>query len=112
MARQKSIIKLEGNIGDINFYRSKDGYLARETTTLNAQRIATDPKFKRTRENNAEFSNAAKAGKLLRKACAELLQFSKDPSAHNRLFQEMMKVLKADATSIRGLRNVTEGEVG
>jgi hypothetical protein len=112
MARQRSIIKLEGNIGDINFYRSKDGYMARETTRLNAQRIATDPKFKRTRENNAEFANAAIASKLLRKACGELLQFSKDGSASNRLFKEMMKVVKSDATSTRGLRNVIGGETG
>jgi hypothetical protein len=112
MARQKSIIKLEGNIGDINFYRSKDGYMAREATRLNAQRIATDPKFKRTRENNAEFTNAATAAKLLRNACGELLQFSKDGSAHNRLFKEMMKVVKADSTRTRGLRNVTNGETG
>jgi hypothetical protein len=110
MARQKSIIKLEGNIGDINFYRSKNGYLARETTTLTAQRIATDPKFKRTRENNAEFKNAATAAKILRKACSELLQYSKDGSAHNRLFKEMMKVVKADVTSTRGKRNVMDGE--
>jgi hypothetical protein len=110
MAKQKGIIKLEGNIGDINFYRSKDGYMAREASRLNAHRIATDPKFKRTRENNAEFSNAARAGKLLRSACKGLLQFSKDGSAVNRLFNRMMKVVKADATSTRGLRNVIDGE--
>ncbi|WP_262708103.1 hypothetical protein [Brumimicrobium glaciale] len=30
MARQKGIIKLTGKIGDLSFYKSKDGYLARE----------------------------------------------------------------------------------
>ena len=30
MARQKGIIKLKGTIGDITFYKSKDGYIARE----------------------------------------------------------------------------------
>ena len=29
MARQKSILKLQGTIGGISFYKSKDGYLAR-----------------------------------------------------------------------------------
>ena len=28
MARQKGIIKLDGTIGDITFYKSQDGYLA------------------------------------------------------------------------------------
>ncbi len=30
MAQQKSILKLRGTIGGISFYKSKDGYLARE----------------------------------------------------------------------------------
>ena len=30
MARQKGIIKLKGKIGDLSFYKTKDGYLARE----------------------------------------------------------------------------------
>jgi len=30
MARQKGIIKLDGTIGGITFYKSQDGYLARE----------------------------------------------------------------------------------
>lgn len=110
MARQRSIIKLEGNIGDINFYRSKDGYLARERSRLTAERIASDPKFKRTRENNAEFTKAAEAGRVMRNAFGALLQNSKDPSSSNRLFTEMLKVVKADLTSERGQRNVIDGE--
>ena len=30
MAKQKGIIKLKGTIGDITFYKTQDGYLARE----------------------------------------------------------------------------------
>jgi hypothetical protein len=29
MAKQKGIIKLEGTIGDITFYKSQDGFLAK-----------------------------------------------------------------------------------
>lgn len=28
MARQKGVIKLKGSIGDVYFYKSRDGYLA------------------------------------------------------------------------------------
>lgn len=66
MAQQKSIIKLRGTIGGISFYKSKDGYLAREKGGVDGSRIASDPAFARTRENGAEFSNSASAGKLLR----------------------------------------------
>jgi len=62
MARQKSILKLQGTIGGISFYKSKDGYLAREKGGVDASRIANDPGFARTRENGAEFGNSASAG--------------------------------------------------
>ena len=49
MAQQKSILKLKGTIGGITFYKSKDGYLAREKGGVDASRIANDPGFARTR---------------------------------------------------------------
>ena len=110
MAKQKGIIKLEGTLGDITFVRTKDGYLAKEKTSVNASRIAGDSAFQRTRENNAEFGRAGKAGKVLRTAVRLLLQNAKDSRVTSRLTKEMMKVLKADATSNRGLRNVVDGE--
>jgi hypothetical protein len=58
MARQKGIIKLKGTIEDIPFYKSKDGYIAREKNDIDAKRIATDPPFQSTRENGAELGRA------------------------------------------------------
>src|SRR5699024_5073881 len=101
MAKQRSIIKLEGTIGDIYFYKSKDGYLAREYSPLSAERIASDPKFQRTRENGEEFGRAGKAGKLLRIALKEVIQQGSDRKMVRRLFSEMIKVIHADQVSIR-----------
>lgn len=64
MAKQKGIIKLDGTIGGITFYKSQDGYLAREKGGVSAEKIATDPAFQRTRENGEEFGRAGKAGKF------------------------------------------------
>lgn len=111
MAKQKGIIKLEGTIGDISFYKSRNGYIAREKTSLDAERIATDPKFKRTRENGAEFGRAGSAGKVLRRAFKELIQSAHDNRVTTRLTREMVKVVRADATSVRGMRNVVDGEL-
>jgi len=111
MAKQRSIIKLEGTIGDISFYKSKDGYLAREYSPLSAERIASDPKFQRTRENGEEFGRAARAGKLLRKALKEVIKQGSDDKMVNRLSGEMVKVIQADQVSIRGKRNVLDGEL-
>lgn len=111
MAKQRSIIKLEGTIGDISFYKTQDGYLAREKTALSADRIANDPNFQRTRENGAEFGRAGIAGKTLRRAFKELIQLSNDNRMVSRLTREMIRVIQADAVNVRGLRNVLDGEL-
>ena len=110
MARQKGIIKLKGTIGDITFYKTKDGHLAREKGGIDASRIKSDPAFQRTRENGAEFGRAGKAGKILRTALRTLLVNSADSRMVGRLTQAMVKVIQADLVSERGLRNVIDGE--
>ena len=110
MARQRSIIKLDGTIGGITFYKSKDGYLAREKGGIPAERIRTDPAFQRTRENGAEFGRAGKAGKVLRNSIRQLLQNVNDSRMVSRLTKEMVKVIQMDATNPRGQRNVIDGE--
>ena len=110
MAKQKGIIKLEGTLGDITFVKTKNGYLAKEKTGLTGDRIANDPAFQRTRENGAEFGRAGKAGKMIRTSFRSLLQNTADSTMIARLTRELMKVIQADTTSTRGLRNVIDGE--
>ena len=111
MARQKSLIKLKGTLDGITFYKSKKGYMARQSTSLDGELVATDPRFVRTRENNAEFGRAGAAGKILRKAFRDQIQLAKDGTVVSRLSKEMMKVLQADKVSARGKRNVLDGEL-
>ena len=110
MARQKGIIKLKGTIGDITFYKTRDGHLAREKGGIDASRIASDPAFQRTRENGSEFGRAGKAGKLMRTAFRGAMLKASDGRVVSRLTQKMVKVIQADVTSVRGLRNVIDGE--
>jgi hypothetical protein len=110
MARQKGIIKLKGTIGDITFYKTQDGHLAREKGGIEASRIKNDPAFQRTRENGSEFGRAGKAGKTLRTAMRALLINSADGRMVSRLTQAMVKVIQADLINQRGLRNVIDGE--
>lgn len=110
MARQKGIIKLDGTVGGITFYKSKDGYLAREKGGVSGDKIANDPNFQRTRENGEEFGRAGKAGKLLRTAIRAMLQNASDSRMVGRLTAEMVKVIQADITNTRGQRNVIDGE--
>lgn len=109
MARQKSILKLQGTIGGISFYKSKDGYLAREKGGVDASRIANDPGFARTRENGAEFANAASAGKLLRDAVRVLGKSASDGRVTSRLTQIMAQIKNMDEANVRGERSAAEG---
>ncbi|SHJ16739.1 hypothetical protein SAMN05443429_11112 [Cruoricaptor ignavus] len=110
MARQKSIIKLDGTIGDITFYKSQDGYLAREKGGVSAERIKNDPKFQRTRENGNEFGRAGKAGKALRNSIRPQLQKASDSRMVSRLTKDMVTVIQADTTNPRGERTVKDGD--
>jgi len=109
MAQQKSILKLKGTIGGITFYKSKDGYLAREKGGVDASRIANDPGFARTRENGAEFANAASAGKLLRDSVRALGKNASDGRVTARLTQVMAQIKNMDEANARGERSAAEG---
>jgi hypothetical protein len=111
MARQKGVVKLQGQMGGVSFYKtSQDGFLAREKGGIDAERIKNDPAFERTRENGAEFGRAGAAGKLLRSALRMLIINTADSRMASRLTREMVKVIQADETNQRGKRNVIDGE--
>ena len=112
MAKQSSIIKLEGTIDDITFLKTQDGYRARKVSRISASAMANSPGFQRARENQAEFSRAGKAGRVLRHAFNTLLQNAKGKRVIARLNKELMKAIKADAINPRGLRNVVNGNLG
>ncbi|WP_194768110.1 hypothetical protein [Tamlana sp. I1] len=111
MAKQTGIIKLKGTIGDISFYKSADGHLARAKGGVDASRIATDPAFQRTRENGSEFGRAGKGGKVIRNAIRILLQNAKDKQVVSRLTKNLLAVVKTDPTNPRGARTIQDGNM-
>ncbi|HEY4148775.1 MAG TPA: hypothetical protein VGM41_07595 [Chitinophagaceae bacterium] len=112
MAKQHGIFKVRGTVGGANFFKTQDGYLVRDATTLDADRIKNDPAFKRTRENGSEFASAAKAGKLFRKAFTSLLVTGSDNRIVSRLVKILVAAQKYDTTHPRGQRTVMAGNLG
>src|SRR5437868_15017821 len=112
MAKQTGTITLTGSIGNITFFKSADGYLVRSRGGVSANKIATHPAFQRTRENNAEFSTAAKGGRLLRTSLRSTIVNARDTYMVSRLTSQMLRAVQADTTSSRGLRNITRGVAG
>ncbi|RMA66550.1 hypothetical protein [Ulvibacter antarcticus] len=109
MAKQSSIIKIEGTIDDLTFYKSKDGYRIRRKSGVSKDRIANDPAFARTRENGMEFGEMAQTGKFLRRAVVDLSAQISDSSLVSRVVKRMSNIKKLDTTSPRGSRKVAVG---
>jgi hypothetical protein len=112
MARQLSLVKFEGKIGDLSFYKDKRGYQARMKGGPSKEQINSDPRFQRTKENGQEFGRAANASKKLREQLREVLSQGSDAAFSNRLTGRMNRVLRADEINGRGDRQVLAANLG
>jgi hypothetical protein len=106
MARQSGLIKIKGTLDNVSFYKTKDGDLARMKTSVDGDRIANDPAFIRTRENNSEFGSSARYGKLTRDNLRPISMNATDGRVVARMTKIMTQIKNLDTTSIRGARNV------
>lgn len=111
MAKVTGHIKIEGLLDGLSFYKSKYGHLVRTKGGATAERIARDPAFQRTREGNAEFAGAARAGKLLRHTLRPLVAGASDCRMVQRLQSLMLGIKDMDRASVRGQRKVGVGIV-
>ncbi len=109
MARQKGIVKIEGTMDDITFFKTQDGFMVKQKSEVSKERIMTDEAFERTRENMSEFARAGKGAKLLRSSVEDILVDCKDNRVTSRLCQRMMQVIKSDPSSARGQRIIGNG---
>jgi hypothetical protein len=109
MAKQKGILKIEGTMSNMTFYKKDGQYLVKEKSHISADKIANDPNFVRTRENNAEFGLAGSTGKFLRDALRSLMLDASDTYVASRVTQLMMNELKLDTNSVRGSRQPSIG---
>ncbi len=109
MARLKGLLKVQGSAGTMTFAKTKDGIIMKEKGSVSAERIATDPKFARTRENMREFGRAGKAALVLLAALRPYVHKASDNRVFSRLSSVMTKVIKGDTTNARGDRNIVDG---
>jgi len=109
MAKNTSLLKIEGTLGELTFYKSQDGFLVKTKGGVSKQRIENDPAFSRTRENGKEFGHIARSGKVLRDAIRPLLLQAKDTKVTSRVVKVMAAIKNADRTSLRGERQVYKG---
>lgn len=109
MAKASGIIKIEGTVEDLTFYKKDGKNFVRRKGGVPKERIENDPNYVRTRENNSEFGHSGTAGKVLRMAMGSLVFKAKDGKLSSRMLQVMSRIKNLDTTSARGLRQVSVG---
>lgn len=109
MAKVSGIVKIEGTIEDLTFYKKDGANYVRRKGGVPKERISNDPNFVRTRENNNEFTHNTASGKLLRTAMGSLVFKAKDSKLSSRLMQTMSRIKNMDTVSARGKRQVSIG---
>jgi len=109
MAKQSGIFPIEGTMENVTFYKTADGFMVRKKGGVSKERIASDPAYARTRENNSQFGLNAKSGKLLRASIASMLKKGKDSRVSSRLTKIMGEVAKHDHVSVRGQKKAAVG---
>ncbi len=107
MAKLSSLFKFEGTVDDITVVKNTG--VVKRKGGLSKERIASDPKLVRVRENNAEFGMLAAASKTVRDAFGELGQNIRVQYLTSRLSSVLTRIKNLDPTSARGYRTVAIG---
>jgi len=112
MGVQESFIKIKGRVGDLTFFRTKDGYQVREKkSALTGARIASDSKFLLTRQNGAEFGRAGRYSKAMRYIFRKATNRVSDGRMASRLTTVLLQVIKTDDVNRRGERTLLADKV-
>lgn len=111
MGTQKGALRIEGNVGNLSFFKDSDGHKVRIKSGPSGDKMRTDKRFARTRQNWAEFARAAGAAKLLRKALAEHVKRIRDRYSFSRLLKATLAIVKSDSTHDRGERLIWAGDL-
>ncbi|WP_435354267.1 hypothetical protein [Emticicia sp. SJ17W-69] len=110
MAEQIGLIKYKGNLGGLSGYAQGGKTLIRRAGGGSKEQFNNSPTMERTRENAAEFGNAATSGKLLRDALRIVIAQGSDKYLTARVTQKMSEVIKKDGVNARGQRGVLDDE--
>ncbi|HEY4196952.1 MAG TPA: hypothetical protein VGM63_15525 [Mucilaginibacter sp.] len=102
MEKRTKPVLTTGKVDNFNF-------LIRKGSSLIFNKAA--PTLERIRENNAEFGNACRAGKIIRRTFKNMASDIADGTIRARLSGILVKVLQTDTTHVCGLRTVQSGNL-
>lgn len=105
MAKQIGVMQLSGKVGNMVFYKTKNGNFARQKAE--SKEVSNEV----LKENMNEFAQAGICGKKIRTAFAEIIKEMKDSSLTQRLSQVLSAVIKTDVLNPRGARKIADGDI-
>ncbi|WP_423735442.1 hypothetical protein [Chitinophaga caseinilytica] len=107
MAIVESTMEVTGRLGEFVYYRRKgtDKIIMRRCNGPSKERIKTDGKFARTRENNAEFKACNMFAASVRRPMIAFRQIA-DPNYTGRLVKLAKEIQLRDAERPRGERGI------
>lgn len=109
MAREKSILKLQGVLGRLSFFEDRRyGLIVRRKGGPSKQQIRTRKSCAVVRQNNEEFGRASKAGKLMRQSFYGLINRCADHRITGTVQKKLMAVLKLDHKHSPGKKMLLE----
>ena len=104
MARQSGPIKFEGSMGNVTFYKHKNGnYYARQKSQISKKRFKNAPEFEGSRCAGYEFGRASQISRLIRHGLVSNLK-DIEKLGHSKLTGIIQKVIQSDPISGRGER--------
>lgn len=106
MSKQTGLLRMKGKIGGVSFYKSGGVDLARVANGPSKERIAKDPNFVRTRENNSEFGGCATVVKAIRNAIGGAKISKADAGRSIQRLMPLFKRINLAGTGGRGQRSI------
>lgn len=97
---------MKGRLGGLSFYKSGGMDLIRVANGPSKERIASEPNFERTRENNAEFGGCSTVVKALRHAIGEARQPKGSAGSVIQRLMPIIKRINLNGAGARGQRSI------
>ena len=112
MAKVTGIIKLEGMIDDMIFYKDqgrKNLVKKKQQKFVTPEMFHNSPNFKKVRDHGKEFGQAGKKVAIFRRLVYDFNENAKDYSYPGRVTKLLLEIIKEDTVHEAGARNLSQG---
>ena len=112
MAKVTGIIKLEGMIDDMIFYKDqgrKKLVKKKQQKFVTPEMFHNSPNFKKVRDHGKEFGQAGKKAAIFRRLVYDFNENAKDYSYPGRVTKLLLEIIKEDTVQEAGARILAQG---